>query len=250
MTDKIIPDNPKIGIVVGTFAAVPYIHMHLEARKRLYPDCPILIHDDCSDSLQTLNRLCSEYEADLSFSSIRHGHIIGDMVVFWSGLLWAKRQGIDILVKFSRRFIPLTDFRPSLTELAVRSQYATYSAECTAYGFGFRTEAMGMHVETWLSQHQIADFRRRTKDNDMLNGLPESFFHTWAANVHPPCDANKLYEKQNKPKHGAYGNWHYLGNSRNIKYPHFLWHNSSTIRDYAMQAKEWGLSYEGRDFKV
>ena len=29
---------PSVGLVVGTFASVPYIHLHLEARRRFTPN--------------------------------------------------------------------------------------------------------------------------------------------------------------------------------------------------------------------
>ena len=41
-------EPPKVAVVVGTFAAVPYVHLHLEARRRFYPEVPLLVHDDGS----------------------------------------------------------------------------------------------------------------------------------------------------------------------------------------------------------
>lgn len=34
--EELYRTDPKLGMVVGTFAAVPYVHLQLEARRRLY----------------------------------------------------------------------------------------------------------------------------------------------------------------------------------------------------------------------
>ena len=45
---RLLGINPRVEATVGTFAAVPYIHLQLEARRRLYPHVPLLVHDDGS----------------------------------------------------------------------------------------------------------------------------------------------------------------------------------------------------------
>ena len=248
METILIPDKPSIGVVIGTKGATAHIHMHLETWKRHYPEVPLLVHDDCSEQIRDLHTLCCDYGADFSFNSVEHGHVVGDLTIFWHGLLWAKAKGLDLLVKFSRRFIPLEDFRPSLVALAVESQYATYSNECIAHRFGFRTESMAMHVPTWLSQHQLKDFRRRCIQKDTY--LPEKYFHDWSKNIHPSCKACIEYEKAHPPKHQGYGAWEWLGHSRRHKYTTHLWHESARLREYAGQAYQWGLMYEPRQFQV
>jgi cephalosporin hydroxylase len=60
-SDTIFTPPVAIGLMVGTFAAVPYIHLQLEARRRLYPHVPLLVHDDGSTKRDDLQRLCAEY---------------------------------------------------------------------------------------------------------------------------------------------------------------------------------------------
>jgi len=38
----------NIGLVIGTFAALPYVHLQLESAKRLAPGVPVLVVDDGS----------------------------------------------------------------------------------------------------------------------------------------------------------------------------------------------------------
>ena len=42
------PEHPPFALVIGTFASTAYIHLQLEARRRLYPEVPLLVHDDGS----------------------------------------------------------------------------------------------------------------------------------------------------------------------------------------------------------
>ena len=58
---EILADPLSIGVVIGTFAAVPYIHLHLEAWRRLFPHIRLLVHDDASPEQERLRRLCAEY---------------------------------------------------------------------------------------------------------------------------------------------------------------------------------------------
>jgi hypothetical protein len=68
---KIISDRPSVGVVVGTFASAGNIHLHLEARRRFYPDVPLLVRDDASPDTMRLNDLCGDYGADFSTASVR-----------------------------------------------------------------------------------------------------------------------------------------------------------------------------------
>jgi hypothetical protein len=129
-----------VGLVVGTFAAVPYVHLHLGARRRLYPHVPLLVHDDASPKQHELRRLCEEYGCEFESNDVRQPACIGDISCLLGGLLWAKHIGLDIVVKMSRRFVPLVDWVGDLRGLALASQYPTYSNICKAYGYGFRSQ--------------------------------------------------------------------------------------------------------------
>ena len=48
LPDIVYKTRPKIAVVIGTFASVPYVHLHLELLKRNNPEVPVMVHDDCS----------------------------------------------------------------------------------------------------------------------------------------------------------------------------------------------------------
>ena len=153
-----VPQRPEaifssplaVGLAVGTFAAVPYVRMHLEARRRLYPDVPLIVHDDASPNQRDLRRLCADYGCEFESTDARRPLCIGDVSCLLGGLLWAKHLGLDIVVKMSRRFVPLRDWSAELRELALVSQYPTYSNVCKTLGYGFRSECVGMTVNDWI----------------------------------------------------------------------------------------------------
>ena len=80
-SETIFTPPVTIGLVVGTFAAVPYVHLHLEARRRLYPHVPLLVHDDASPKQGELRRLCEEYGCEFESNDIRQPACIGDIYV-------------------------------------------------------------------------------------------------------------------------------------------------------------------------
>ena len=92
-------ESPEIAMVVGTFAAVPYVHLHLEARRRLYPEVPLLVHDDHSPQVAELESLCRSYGADFEQTATRLPPCKGDLSAFVGGLAWARERGAGLLVK-------------------------------------------------------------------------------------------------------------------------------------------------------
>ena len=142
-------EPPKVAVVVGTFAAVPYVHLHLEARRRFYPEVPLLVHDDGSPKSAELAALCRDYGADFERNTPRLPPCKGDLCAFAGGLAWAGENGAGLLVKMSRRFVPLGRWVDGLVVLAEESDYATYNAWTTSFNFGFRTECLALAVEEW-----------------------------------------------------------------------------------------------------
>ena len=55
---------PDIAIVVGTYGAVPYVHLQLESWRRFAGECPLIVHDDCSTEAAALRGLCQNYGAE------------------------------------------------------------------------------------------------------------------------------------------------------------------------------------------
>jgi len=229
---KLFECRPKVGLVIGTSGTAPYIHLHLETAKQLYPDIPILVHDDCSGVTQ-LQDLCDQYGVSFCTSDRPLGHFHGDLSVFVRGLRWADASGYDLLVKMSRRFLPLRDWRDELATLALEGQYPTYSSYCEDNFLQFRTECVALHVKSWMS---VADELETKIANREPIYLVERYFHG-------------LSKKVNRGSSGSYVLWPLIGTSRMRRCEHHLWHNSALPSDYGVRARVLGLCFKDEDFE-
>ena len=137
-----------------------------------------------------------------------------------------------------------------LQTLAYITQYATYSSRCIAYGFGFRTECVGMPVRSWFEAGAVAEVRALVERNEGC--FVEKFMHDLSREVHQRnCEYNQAYERLAARPYevAAYADWLLPGISRHVPRPHVLWHNSATPDDYLAQARDYGLmQYTREDF--
>jgi hypothetical protein len=241
---------PRFGVVIGTFAAVPYVHLQLEAWQRLYPHAKVLVHDDGSEHGRELATLCARYGADFERNTQRCSPFKGDLTAFVGGMLWSREHGLDVLLKLSRRFVPLTDWTESLAELALDSHYATYSAWTTTYNFGFRTECTGMAVEEWFRLNLVAEMAHRA----LSPGDPfvEAFVHNLARRAATfNCDRARKYDERvghRPPERNGYAIWPWMGTDRRAKTDRFLWHDATTPAEYHSLGQAWGLPYPPHDY--
>src|SRR5277367_2672062 len=72
--EKVFLTTPKVGLVISTFAAAPYVELALAIRQRGYPEIPALVHDDASDQTDRLSEICARYGADFQTNSSRLEH--------------------------------------------------------------------------------------------------------------------------------------------------------------------------------
>lgn len=135
-----------IGQVFGTSSTLPYIHLQLEMSRRLFGHAgiPTLVANDGDDrDAQALHDLATEYGADfICWPKI--GHAQGDLRIFKESMQWAKSKAIDVVAKFSRRFIPLVSWRHGLQYLAAFNTGASCFTRRhldAEYGL-FRTDAI------------------------------------------------------------------------------------------------------------
>ena len=174
--------DPAIGIVIGTYGATPFVHLHLALAKRLYPQVPILVHDDASPEEDELRALCAGYGAEFRTSRTRGGHAAGDLRCYARGLEWARERDLDLLVKFSRRFVPLYDWTMELKRLARSFPYPTFCSYNTSYRFGFRTECVAFAVEGWTARcgQEPSALDQIVAHENRGVGLVELFMHDLA----------------------------------------------------------------------
>lgn len=252
LSDNLYIHHPSVGIVVGTFAAVPYVHLQLESRKRYLNSIPMLIHDDGSHRTNELSLLCKRYQVDFEHNIIRQPPCIGDMTAFIGGLIWAKEHNLDILLKVSRRWLFKTNWVIDLQKLAINSQYATYSNYTTSFDFGFRTECLAMNVAHWTQPKFMTMMIDPIKNPKDL--FVEGFMHNIAKEIEKQnCSVANNYMKQHethriKDRIG-YAYWDLMGTDRRQKSSEYLWHDANGPEEYAEQAKQWSLQYTTKDFQ-
>lgn len=249
--ERLFSGSPKVGLVVGTYAAVPYIHLQLETRRRLYPDVPMLVHDDCSPRGSELDALCKEYRVGFMSTVTRYPASKGDLSAMAAGLDWARSRSLDILVKMSRRFLPLIPWADELAALAVMSQYATYSSWTTSYGFGFRTECLGFAVEEWFRLGLFEGIVDGILQPD--SPFVEGFVHRLAQLAAlQNTKAAKAFDAAVGPRpreRDGYAIWPFMGTDRRARSENFLWHDWASHEDYGARAKALGLPYSADDFR-
>ena len=252
--DDLYHTRPRLGLVIGTFAAVPYIHLQLEARRRLYPDVPTLVHDDGSPVRDDLLSLCAQYGVDFESNSQRlpYANHLGDLSTFLGGLQWAKSKGIELLLKLSRRWLPLSDWTDDLITLAMESQNATFSNHTISYGFGFRTECLGMAVSRWATDRVFESIIARMVTGEDV--FVEGYIHQFAMEFDlANCMTAQLWNERHPlpPDRRGYAPWAWMGTDRCYASPSagYLWHNSHPPTMYAQQAQTWGLPYTNADFE-
>lgn len=248
--ERLFATPPRVAMVVGTFAAVPYIHLQLEARRRLYPETPLLVQDDCSPFGDELRRLCDDYGADFSSNTTRFPASKGDMTAMVHGLVWAREQGIELLVKLSRRFVPRVRWTDDLVALAMTAQYATYCAWTTSFNFGFRSECVGFAVEEWMRLGLCDALIERILSTPRT--FVEGFVHGLARRAaEQNCRMAVAFDEaigQRPTDRNCYAPWPFMGTDRRARMPGYLWHDWSRPKDYAALAGEWGLPYKESDF--
>lgn len=224
-----------MGLVIGTASGVPYIHLQLETARRMYGPggLPILVVNDGEGEgfgNDELKELCEEYGAEFRTGPCL-GHSTGDLRATLWGLDWADKLGIDLLVKFSRRFIPLVPWRHQLTVLASENR----ESACFTRRHGdrpdglFRTDAIAFRVRKW----------RNDKVNRILGECLER--HWKNVSVEP------LILSLAKQA-GGWAMWDLLGPDFYRPYAKAMQWRGLTPHHYADLSRWYGLSYTDEDF--
>lgn len=244
---KLYSAQTRIGVVIGTCGSAPHVDLGLHWVVR-GNDLPALVVDDCSGDPE-LARICSGYGAELRELSEHFGHYAGDLQIFAAGLEWAREQGIELLVKLSRRFIACTRWREGLLELACESNAVTFSSYTTSYHYGFRTECLGLYVPAWAPL--VPELKceatpgRRIFVEKFLHDRARTLAESWLS---PEFEAWRTAHPLGRDKQG-YACWEaMLGTDRRAHREGFLWHNADSAERYAAAARAAGLPYSEEDF--
>ena len=239
-------NNPNIGVVISTYGNLSYVELHLHYLKNINGINKILVHDNCSDNNEQLKSLCAKYNVDFYSPSTPlffHEGVgnIGDVNSIYQGLLWAKYNNLDILVKFSDKLIPCYEWKTDLITLAKKSNAITFSSYCTKDLYNMRTECIGLNVQAWSKQYPLQCIQFII--NNELPILEHIWFHelskTLSGNNYSDTWIN--YCKANKYGylHSGYAMWQtILGTNRHTdenRHKNTLWYMYSKDEDYKVQ---------------
>jgi hypothetical protein len=244
--------SANVGVVIGTFAAVPYVHLSLAALRKHEPSIAIMVHDDCSPEADKLRTICAQYDAEYYTLPSRRVATVGDLSAVAQACRWSYRRGCDIGVKLSRRFIINRPFVFSLRELFYNMQMPTVCGACATFGFGYRSECVAMWTPSWLGTGVVDEMDQIVAANKEYSGLPEGWYHEKAKKVYEQTKsaARQRYDKfyPVAASRAAFTDWPLLGLGRAEKVPGILWHDSHTANDYWALAQEFNLPYTAQEF--
>lgn len=233
----------KVGLTIGTYASLPYIHLQLESHRRYCPQIPCLVQDDGSAQRGAIEKLCRQYGVEFFSADKRNGHVVGDMKVFINGLDWARASGLDVLVKFSRRWIPLTPWYVDLMQLMDVSDAPTYCGRCTFHGFGFRSECVAMQVSTWTQGDVLDPILQQIQKGECR--LVEAVIHRSAHRAFAfRSEVCRRFEARTShhPGCGGYIDWPWMGQSRKAPRADVLWHEWAKAHEYHRALLQWGVN--------
>ena len=221
----------KFGIVIGTYGTPAYVALGLEAKKRFCPDVPALVHDDCSDAGDEVYGVCRRYGADYVTTQSRKGHQVGDLSAFLAGMQWARSRDLDVLVKFSRCYVPIFDWRESL-EAVANGEAATFGNKDKMHPLLLRTEAVALRVREWFSRQAVDEIARATQQpspaaEGLMLKLAAKASHRAPLAVWPAVSDNGFRPAAGFPT---------------------LWHLHSRANDYYELSASWGLPYGSERF--
>ncbi len=176
-------DNIKVGVVIGTCGSSDIINLQLHYLKNINKIENVLIVDDYSQEQDLLKNICDKYNADLIISPYKlpYIHLIGcngDNYCIYKGLEWAKAKKLDVILKFSRRFIPCYNWIDNFKKLIKESDGITFSSYSDEMKMGFRTECFGMNVNAW-NNDVVMNNIKYIIDND-IPILAEYWYHNIA----------------------------------------------------------------------
>lgn len=222
-----------IGMVIGTAGTPAYVHLQLEVARRMFgKSLPTLIVNDGDsfDELKPLAKLADEYGAELQYGP-QLGHSVGDVRAFVKGMEWSKANGLSLMVKLSRRFIPLVSWRHGLQVLAAENpNVSVFTRRHNDRSDGlFRTDAIAIRV---------AKFDNEKTQNILAETLTRPF-----VNVEP------MFESLSR-MNGGWAMWDLLGPNFYRPYAKAMQWRGLLPYHYGDLSRELGLPYEDADFGV
>lgn len=254
-------NDPNVGVVINTYGNTAFVELQLYYLRNVNNIKKILIHDNCSTQKEQLQKLAKKYNIDfystdhVLFSQDGIGSI-SDQHVFYKGLLWAKQNNIDILVKLNHDLIPCDSWVNDLKQLAKNTDAIAFTSWCEKDNITCRIDGIALNVDIFTRQYPLYNFQLLIENNicvftqfwlhELIKSLSyQNYSEKWKNYI----DTHKLGFK-----YSGYAYWPYfLGinkhnkNNRDIL---TLQSTYSTTQDYLNQINKFlPGKYDENDFK-
>jgi hypothetical protein len=209
-------NNPSLGVVINADKQIEYLDLHLHYLKNVNNINNILVYDNCSDKQNEIKTLCEQYNVEFyspeqsKFESKEFGNI-SDIDVIYQGLLWAKQNNIEVLIKFNVDFIPCFTWTNSLLNLITESDSITFTTHIQNenYNINFLSDVIGLYVPVWTSQYALQCMLFAIQNEMTI--CPNIWFHELSKTMSGNNYSEKWYNynKQNKTGYlfSGYANW-------------------------------------------
>jgi hypothetical protein len=212
----------NLGLVISTFGTPEYIQLAMEVMKNNGVNIPVLVHDDSSGD-KNLQEICRKYGCNFTSTRTKYGHFAGDVASVHNGLIWAENKKIDVLIKMSRRFIPLFDWTKSLLETIEKNPNFTYGNRCNHFDFPLRTECVAYVVKKWINN--LGELKK------VITKYANPPYRNLTTGGHIE------FEMFNMAK--SFGVWKEIGDNRMRKMPNILWHDYCNESNYENELKKF-----------
>lgn len=217
---------PKIGVVLGTQGWYNLTELQIRIIRKMCGHIPILISEDIGKQVTPeLFNLKKKYkDVEVWHNSRKLGHGAGDLSVFFKGLVWAKQNNIEYLVKISRRLIIEVPFWIQYwTKRLIKDKCSVALQREKHYPWEIQTHGMILKVEDWFKHIDcVLPFEFDTRNTGS-------------------CVELYIYNMVEKYFGGKCSPLSLLSASPLKKSPGVIWHSTHNIEDYKHLFLKYGI---------
>lgn len=231
---------PKIGAVITTSGALPCLHLHLESWQRFGRDTPLLVVVFAKERFPALDALCQKYGADFAYCD--KPAVSASLTGIVKGFEWAESKSVELLVRFSDSWVPLTQWTDGLARVAKESQFATFSGGWTTSTPTFTSDVMAFHTRSWRQFAALQILREHAdletpvnSDGTIYQAASDLFEHRCTANT-------EFCARLSEPlDFDCCGFWPIAGPENRDQRSGALCRNWATAQDYLRSLNQWEI---------
>lgn len=231
----------SLGLVISSVdREIAFVHLHLESRRRSYPDVRILVCAAESAVSTELEAICRTYDVHLTTSSMFNAdeHVVASIV---KGLEWAAAAGIDLVAVMSSDFIPLYDWATELRRLNAKVPAPTYGNRLVDSDGPLRIECMAFDTRQWSEAGIL---------NEMHQTVAKGVVEDWSLADYLGSKARSVWKnfglRQSSHIDAGYqlaATWNLVASNEIVRTPHVLWRHSSDAVEYCRAGIQYGIIY-------